>query len=345
MRAEIGIDLYRPGDEVPILDLFERVFNKKRNEAYWRWENLGNPRGASIFSLVKEDGRVHGHLSLNASLFTIQDREIPAGQRMNFMLDASYRQKGFYKGMFEKLVQQARDRGWAFTFGFPNAAALKALQKIQPAVEVAQIPRFIKFYRGEPIASRKIRQPILSKTAGLGLDVLLKIKNHRKAATENVVALERFDERFDRLWQQVSPSLTIAAVRDQAYLNWRYIESPVDYRVLAYIENEAVLGYVVLLQETEGMGHIVDLLALEEKRVVPSLLSAVDAYMRPRCDMLSCWCLDQGQVSRHLSRFGFFNLPSLNTLAVSWISGTEELAQVLWDKNNWYVMIGDSDYV
>ena len=343
MGAEI--DVYRPGDEARILDLFEHVFQKKRGEAHWQWENLENPRGTSIFALLKEEGRVHGHLCLNASLFNIQSEEIPAGLRMNFMLDASYRQKGYYPLMFEKLIQQARDRSWAFTFGFPNAPALKALKKIQPAVEVAQIPRYIKFYRGSTIASRKFRQPALARAAGLGLDLLLKVKNRRKAATEHVVPLERFDERFDRLWQQVSPSLTIATVRDRAYLNWRYIDSPVDYRVLAYVENDSVLGYVVLLREAGGMGHIVDLLALEEKPVIPSLLSAADTYMRPHCDMLSCWCLDQGQVSRHLLRFGFFSLPSLNTLALSWIDGPDELAQVLWDKNNWYVMIGDSDYV
>jgi len=340
------IEPYQPGDQQEILELFRRVFQEARTADRWQWENLDNPAGPSLFALLKEDGRVLGHLCLQAARLSVQGREVTAGQRINFMLDPASRRRGFYPQLFHKVVEQARTRGWAFTFGFPNAPALKALQKIHPAAPVAQVPRFVKFFRGRAIAQRKIRQPALAGAAGRVLDGLLWLQNRRRqAADDHVVPLERFDERFDRLWQQAAPSLGVATVRDQAYLNWRYVDAPLNYRVLAFVAGDEVRGYIVLRLGPGEMGHVVDLLAREETGVVPALLSAAETAARAHCEMLSCWCLDRGQVSRHLRQRGFFSLPGQNTLAISEIQGSRESSRVLWDKHSWYVMIGDSDYI
>ncbi len=340
------IEPYRPGDEEEILALFRRVFQEERTAKRWQWENLENPAGASLFALLKEGDRVLGHLCLQAARLSVEGREVTAGQRINFMLDPACRRRGFYPQLFAKVVEQAKARGWALTLGFPNAPALKALQKIHPAAAVAQVPRFVKFFRGRALAARRIHQPILAGAAGRVLDGLLWLQDRRRQAfDDSVIPLERFDERFDRLWQQVAPSLPVATVRDQQHLNWRYIDAPLDYRVLAFVAGEELLGYIVLRLGPGEMGHVVDLLAREEARVVPALLSAAEAAARPHCEMLSCWCLDRGQISQHLRRRGFFRLPAQNTLAVSATQDHPESSRLLWDKHSWYVMIGDSDYI
>ncbi len=339
------IETYHPGDEQGILELFARVFGQNKDLDKWRWENMDNPRGASLFALLKEDNTVRGHLCLQLGLVKLGEETVLCGQRINSMIEQKYRHKGVFEQMFLHLLEQAHNRKLGFIFGFPNAQSLRALQKIYPTEAVAQTPRFLKFYRGEAAVSRKINHPVLSRAAGLGLDVFLYFKNRKKASTDKVSALKQFDQRIDQLWQQVSAGIHVAVVRDSAYLNWRYIDSPTQYQVLVFEQGGEVQGYIVLLAEPDGMGHIVDLVALEQAETVPALLSAADEYLRPRCSMLSCWCLDQGQVSPQLRRYGFFSLPSQNTLAVSNIGVTKQAMQVLLDREKWYVMIGDSDYV
>ncbi len=342
------IDIYRPGDEEEILKLFGRIFQEKRDMKRWRWENMENPRGVSLFSLLKESGRVNGHLCLQQTLFKAGRETLPAGQRINSMLAETHRRRGVFQALFEHLLEQARSNGFAFIYGFPNARSFRALEKIYPTRLVTRVPRYIKFYSGAAAAARIFRHPLLAPLkagAAPALGGVLLLRNRRRADTGSVQAVQCFDERFDRLWEKAAPSLRVATVRDAEYLNWRYAHAPANYETLAYLQGKDVLGYIVLQAGRGKMGHVVDLLAVQEEHVVPALLGAADTYMRPRCEVLFCWCLDQGQVSRHLRRGGFFRLPGQTMLALSELRCSEEQAELFRNKANWYLMSGDSDYV
>jgi hypothetical protein len=60
-------------------------------------------------------------------------------------------------------------------------------------------------------------------------------------------ALERFDARFDALWERAKPHLGIAVRRNAEYLNWRYVAMPTHRheRLAAVTPTGEVAGYVV----------------------------------------------------------------------------------------------------
>jgi hypothetical protein len=334
---------YQTGDEKDILALFDSVFGKKRDEKYWKWENIENPRGKSIVALLTdEDKKIRGHLCLHASLFKVDEQYLAAGQRINSMLDKNYRQRGNFGKMYEYVFLNGRKKGISFMFGFPNKQALGALHKISGVRNLGEVPRYVKLYNGYEAAQYLFKNSILAFAAGVALQ-LFKVRKNKKVKDSRVHVVKQFDSRFDELWFEASKAFKTATVRDSVYLNWRYIEAPRDYLVLACEEKDgSISGYLVLLYEN-GMGHIIDLLALN-KEVIQTLLGSADEYCRGKCHTLSCWCLDRGQVSDTLRKHGYSRIKSQNIIVFNSIDCPAELENILADSSNWYITMGDSDY-
>ena len=77
--------------------------------------------------------------------------------------------------------------------------------------------------------------------------------------------IKRFDKRFGRFWDRIKGDYPIMAVKDSAFLNWRYIDIPhMAYRAIALEKKESaeILGFIVLGKEEHDFrgGQIVDLL-------------------------------------------------------------------------------------
>jgi hypothetical protein len=64
-----------------------------------------------------------------------------------------------------------------------------------------------------------------------------------------VVEIDSFDERSDALWQSVSSHFQAGIVRDQTYLNWKYVRQPhAGYIRLAAQRDGHMSGHLVLRQ-------------------------------------------------------------------------------------------------
>jgi hypothetical protein len=336
---------YQQGDENNILALFNKIFGEKRSKDYWLWENMENPRGESIIALLKDsDDKIRGHLCLHVSLFKVGEQYLAAGQRINSMLDREFRQKGNFARMYDYIYQNSRERGISFMFGFPNKQALGALNKITDIKELGEIPRYVKFYDGSKAAKHFFSNRFIVLITGFALQGLEKLGRKKVVKDSRVFEVKAFDSRFDRLWFEASKSLDIATVRDSVYLNWRYTNSPRNYKIWACEEKDGhISGYLVLFCE-DDMGHIIDLLALDYKNVIPALLGRADEYCSNRCHTLSCWCLDQGQVSTVLKNHGFLRIKSHNKIVFNSVDCTTEQENLLKNSGNWYITMGDSDY-
>ncbi len=69
----------------------------------------------------------------------------------------------------------------------------------------------------------------------------------RQPTELTVTWLDRFDDRFDNLWQRVQDKYKIMVVRDQAFLTWRFASvSERNYKILAATANGQLVGYAVL---------------------------------------------------------------------------------------------------
>jgi hypothetical protein len=65
------------------------------------------------------------------------------------------------------------------------------------------------------------------------------------AGARRIEELESFGSWADRLWEELSPQLGTCTIRDAAYLNWRFVAAPFDYRRLALSGPRGPEGFAV----------------------------------------------------------------------------------------------------
>jgi hypothetical protein len=166
--------------------------------------------------------------------------------------------------------------------------------------------------------SRLLRFSPLKK-AGLGavLSILARrfdtkaAKLAREEDKYEIDNIERFDDRFDRLWREFIAGRSVISIkRSAAFLNWRYIDMPYRrYSVFAATSGGRIVGYacaaVVTREDMDlrlKVGVISDFLVLPgHEAAFPSLVRrAAEAWRSGGADVAIVWVHRDGQFSRSL---------------------------------------------
>jgi hypothetical protein len=163
--------------------------------------------------------------------------------------------------------------------------------------------------------------------------------------------VERFDARFDAFFERVAPSFQNLAVRDAAYLNWRYLDIPDrTYEAHAAFRGDEVLGFVVtrtLVDEGIVKGRIADLLAPHaDVEMWHYLLSRTVARFREAgADLVHGLGAVDGALMRAYGECGFRPNPehSRTSQYIAYTTADGVDPDVFYDGNTWYVTLGDSD--
>jgi len=344
VEEEIG--LYRPGDETEILNLFGRVFGENRDMTLWKWENQQNPRGESIIALLHSGDGIRAHLCLQQSLLHIKGRKVPAAQRINTMMEEGYRGSGWFAPLLKLQLEEAQKRGVELIYSFPNHTALRALQRSGEITELGEVPHYIKILRPKEAAHRFApHRPFASFFLRSALGAAALFKNRRRGDGSRTRRLWKFDGRFDELWEKAGEIFGITTARCSSFLNWRYVDCPREYVLFECPRGEKGTGGYIVLRFIENVCYILDLLALDREGLL-DLLDRAEGEARVRgCSGLSCWCLDGGRVSGLLKELGYMRRKSKTSLVFTNIQCPEEIKGELENRGNWYITLGDSDYI
>jgi hypothetical protein len=351
--AELEVRAVRPGDEGGISELLCRAFGLGRSAAFWSWWLHGNRAGPSQARLgIDETGKVIGMGGASPRRMNLAGDEVPALLSGDLFIDPGHRSRALFGRLAVDFTRDPTTRAAGFLFGFPNAQGTRAASLIGYRT-VAEVQYRFLVLDTTPYISRAIGFRPLARLVAGGINALLRlIRIGRPAAPPGirVETIETFDPRFDRLWEEEKSDWPITTVRRADYLNWRYIESPVDYRVIAAetVDGGDLLGYMVLtISEARGrrMGAVVDWFC---RRSSPGafdglLREAADWCAHRGCHVLRAWDLDGGWSFRPFERHRMIRRPSGFHLVVR--PGTVTDAGRLLDPSNWHVTQGDSDHI
>ena len=91
--------------------------------------------------------------------------------------------------------------------------------------------------------------------------------------------IERFDDRIDGFWEEISNHYDFIVERQRGYLNWRYCDPRAGDFVVKQVEEDGmILGYSVLkinrIREAYPVGYIVDLITLPHRLEAADVLVA-----------------------------------------------------------------------
>lgn len=324
---------YRPGDEVGILALFNRVFGEgdpgftPRGPEFWDWEYRQPPHGPWAAVAVSEAGDVIAHYATIPLRARLDGDEVLVTHGVDSMVHPDWRRRLKREGPFLQAAQlffatwgnaQHAHAG----YGFPNKIALRVGTSLLGYHIVHQpLPtRFLNFFQGAPDVPQ-----VPGITAGplheLGADV-------------------------DALWQRVAPSVRFGLVRDRAYLAWRYLRCPIPHDLLALRDAHGGLRGILALRAGWAGVPILAVCEIvappEDRDAFQAALAAACAQARARgMGRLELWVPPHSTLAAHADALGLGTEPSFyNPCLMLYREPPERIA---WYREHWYFTIGDSD--
>lgn len=321
---------YRPGDEVRIIDLFQRVFGVARSLDHWRWKFQANPVGHCFMRLAETPaGEVVGQYVGLPARATYGGQTRIFTQIIDVVVDPRFRRglkrPGLFGTLADAYINDYLVSGQvSIGYGFPTPEALRIGQRVAGYVPL---------------------HPVMCLV--LDLDGRDGTRPSWRTRRLRVEAIDRFGNEADRLWAQIGPGLGVATVRDSRYLNWRYADCPdVRYTLLAarrwFGADLAGAAIVRLGVRDQPIACLVDWL-------VPSGDASTADLLLYHCErrsreagmtQLQAWFPASAWPHRLLSERGFRQESTpYHLVALTKIPDVS----LEWVDQHWYYTMGDSD--
>lgn len=360
----VRFDLYRPGvDDADVLALRSEVWgadhpHTSRNFLEWLYQR--NPTGSGSGVILRAEGRPIGFSGINHRMMTWKGETVAAAHGVEYMVSPNV--SGGLSGRYAlRIVLQwnevASSNGFRFGFSFPNHKSLRIQtsprtgwkQVLSPALFVRALPS-IRFE--EPVVPKV--PPIVATALARGFAVWQSIARRKgPEPAGSPCRLERFDERCDRLWQKVQPSITMGECRNSAYLNWRYADHPL-YQYLAYgweANGELAALVIATRRKLFGLSSLlfVDVLAAPESEApVRALIQhMLMESKRDGVQIAGALAPPGSALGKTLEGAGFCLVPAKLSpkqfvLVAHTLGHPDGLES---DPSNWYLTWGDTDVV
>lgn len=201
---------YEPARRAEVFALLDRVRGYELDPAEFDWWFEENPVGPRTIALAEEDGRVVGVLGASHYRAVVEGRDAIATLPLWAVTDPDFQGRGIFQRLNGEVERAARDTGAALELGFTNSLAGPIYIAKLGWLDVARL--------------RIWARPIVP---GRG---------------DDGARLERFGSEQEDAYRAMRPRLPSHFVRDPAYLNWRYADSPRAYTLLASRNGYAVVG-------------------------------------------------------------------------------------------------------
>ena len=341
------INRYRPEDRKSVEALYRRVFGNDAAEASrlrWEWQyrrNPNNPGQEPEIWIAREGTTIVGQYATMPVRLSLKGRETQGSWGMDVMVAPERQRQGLGEVLF-----RTWDRNVGASLGLGlSESSYRLFQKLRWP-DVGPVPCFVK-----PLTRRALRRPnwptgVNRLVSALTLPVVKIVARTRPLAAE-VRIIQRFDESFSALWEELAPRFDLAVRRDAAYLNWKYVTAPhVRYTIVALRRNDRNVGYAVYRHLHEPRGRVtllVDFLTdPADASGFSTLLGWIDREARQAdSDKIRAYAMHAGY-RRALKRSGYFQVKSTMEFVVK-VNGIEVDESFYERTDDWHVTLGDSD--
>jgi hypothetical protein len=341
------IERYRTDDKRAVDALYRRVFGHDAAESSrlrWEWQyrrNPNNPGQEPEIWIAREGPAIVGQYATMPVRLSLAGREVQGSWGMDVMVAPERQRQGLGEVLF-----RTWDRNVGASLGLGlSASSYRLFQKMRWP-DVGPVPCFVK-----PLTRRALRRPnwpvgVNRLVSALTLPIVKIVARSRPLAAE-VRMIQRFDDSFTKLWEQLAPNFGLAVRRDAAYLNWKYVNAPhVRYSIAALRRDDKNVGYAVYRHFLEPRGRVtllVDFLTdPADETGFATLLRWVDREARQAdSDKIRTFAM-HGAFRRVLRRSGYFAVKSTMEFVVK-VNGVH-VDQTFYDNtDHWHITLGDSD--
>lgn len=331
---------------------------KEGAPAYFDWQYRRNPAGKAIIRLAVDKGdreKLAGIYVAIPVFLQCHGETVPAALSINTLTDINYRGQGIFTGLAREVYDLCAERGLHAVIGYPNPNSYRGFVKHLNFRDICDIPLVLRILRFSEIVKKRFPIQGLVPFAG-AISRVCDPWFRRHGTTDRGVHLVReFDQAFNGFNNHLGHRFSIYFSRDTGFLNWRYLDHPFRYRVLAVRANGKILGYLVYRQTRfakMNCGMILDFLVradVKSGEIGGRLIQrALHEMMTQDCDIAGALCLPHTMEFGLLRRAGFFRCPSRFRpqpfpCVVRRNHTPYEFRSDIFNITNWLVAIGDYD--
>lgn len=348
-REPPGIRAYGAGDEHALVRLLGgRVAHDVALE-HWRWKLMHWPSNVANVWLAAANGKAVFHYGGIPLRYRLNGSGGTAMISVDAMTAPEFRRRGLLTRGTKQAFAEWKARGIAFTLGLPNEQwgsriAAAGWQRLFP------LQWLVRPLRPEAFAARRFGMPWLRRATFVS-DLFGRLMRNRLHSDPRIELREiaQADGSLDRLWDRCRSDAMFSAVRDSAWVQWRFLSSPTrKYRVvLARRGGDAAGYYASHVGATSGKASalLAELVApANDTAVQETLLAhAIASSYAAGADILATLAVRGGNLHQLLRRAGFFRGPAFGVHIVPFAAdlSMDQLA----NPRNWYLSGADFDVV
>ena len=330
---------YSAAERASLVSLLERVGTTQLSDEEFSWWFDRNPSGEGIVSLAVDEGEVVGVAAMSFFRTALDGIDTRLAIPVNVATDPRYRGQGVFSTLERENEAAAAASGSPLTVTFPNGASYPIFRSRLGWVDLPRLRLWarplragavVRYALGRPGQRGALRAPDAASRTLRGLDVRL---------------IDRFGAEMDDLGRQAATGYGSHFVRDAEYFNWRYLDSPRDYRCFGAFSADELVGVAVVghtFKHGVSAGFLADLVAAPAGReAVRVLLWRALDEVRGGADALVLLPPPSRAHRRALLRAGFF---PTNTKLRFIGKPLHEGARVDERAEAWHFTLGDFDF-
>lgn len=277
------------------------------------------------------------------------DRDIHLGsQSLDTITDINYRGKGLFIKLAKDVYEKATNGDVALVYGFPNGNSIHGFKSKLDWEVLDPVPFLIK-----PLHSSYFTNKI--SFLKFMPNINLSFSSFKKSKHFTVVEQLSFPEAVNQIWNNFSKNIKVAVHRDKKYLDWRYVNKPLENYKIAhcYDYKNTYLGYVVYTVKGKHGGKIAYIMELIYDLEVPKsgdelLKYAIHKIKREKADCILSWCFTHSPNFSNFKKVLFLTMPEkFRPIELHFGARcfNDSLKDLINKRANWYLSYSDSDTV
>lgn len=294
---------YTPEWRASLVALLARVGTTQLTDEEFSWWFDHNPAGEGIVSLAVDEGEVVGVAAMSFFRTQLDGTPTRLAIPVNVATDARYRGQGVFSTLQAENEEAAAASGSPLTVTFPNAKSYpifvrrlgwRDLPRLRLWARPLRVSGVVRYALGRAGEHGAMHESDSAPLTAHGLEVR---------------PVERFEADLDALGARAAAGYGNHFMRDAAYFNWRYCESPRDYRCFGAYRGGELAGVAVVghtFKHGVSAGFLADLVAAPDDGVaVRVLVSRAVAEVKGGADALVLLPPPSRTQRRALVRAGF----------------------------------------
>ena len=348
-----------PSDVGAIADFRELIRNEHTDKetgpalsAFYRWKYFQEGVHPACVRIAEDRGKLIGLVACTFKKLKIGDATVLCGELGDLFVHPDYRRQGIFSALTREACDQAQAEGAEVFCVRPNDNSFPGLVRMG-FEETFRLRPMLKILNIRNVLRWKLASPLLRHLCRPAAEVLASVAFRGRPPAippgVGVSQVTRLDEEIDDLWGRAAKRCDVSAVRDRAYLHWRYIDNPNTYAIYVARSNAATVGYVVTRQRQSDsglrQGYLVDVLVdPDHPALMPALVGkALEHFRVERADAVFTWVLQTSELYQALRTCGFRPYgKELHFVSRSHL-GTASGSRALRTHDNWRFTMGDTD--